>query len=402
MDKISNLNVNLWTKDFLFLAISNAFLFSGFHILLPTLPMFIANFGGTDSQIGLIMGSFTFSAIVIRLFTSEGIGILGKKRFLLIGIIISLMATGGYYWAESVPLSLSVRIFHGVGFGIATTMYVTMVSDIIPSERRGEGMGFFGLGTTVMMALAPALGVWVADTYGFGLLFVIAVASQITAFIWTAFCSAPVSAIDSEVQDESLLNRMVEPKAIFPAFLSLLLGVCVGGVLSFITLLAKEAHIMNAGYFFLVATSNVFLARLVAGKIFDRKGAPFVILPSAVILLAGMLMLSAASSPEMFLGAAACYGLGTGALFPALQAWMVNLAAPERRGIASATFYNALDIGVGGGAIVLGLVAVKSGYSAIYFSSAVVIFGFIVVYTAYLLKEPLYRLLISVGEQDVN
>ena len=398
IDKSIEFSGRLWTKNFMFLAVSNAFLFSGFHILLPTLPIFVANFGGTDPQIGLIMGSFTFSAILIRLFTAEGISLLGKKRFLLIGIIISLIATAGYYWAASVPLSLSVRIFHGVGFGIATTMYVTIVSDIIPSARRGEGMGYFGLGTTVMMALAPALGVWVADTYGFGWLFIIAVSSQIAALIWTIFCSVSESIPSPIRKEESLLSRVIEPKAIFPAFLSFLLGVCVGGVLSFITLMAKDAHIMNAGYFFLVATSNVFLARLVAGKIFDRKGAPWVILPSAVILLAGMLMLSAASSSEMFLGAAACYGLGTGALFPALQTWMVNIAAPERRGVASATFYNALDIGVGGGAIVLGLVAVKSGYHAIYFSSAVVVAGFILVYAAYLLKEPIGRLLITAEE----
>lgn len=389
-----NTKETLWTKDFIFLSCSNACLFSGFHILIPTLPMFIAGFGGTDAQIGLIMGSFTFSAILIRLFTARGVNKLGKKNFLVAGILISLLATAFYYWATTVTLSLSVRILHGFGFGIATTMYATIVSDIIPSSRRGEGMGYFGLGTTVMMALAPALGVWVADFYGFSVLFSIAVASQIAAFIWTKVF--PVRIVETAAIDESSFwTRLFERKAVFPAFLSLLLGICVGGVLSFITLRAKELHIINAGYFFLVATSFVFLARLFVGRIFDTKGPAWVILPGAVILLLSLAMLSELSSAKTFLIAAACYGLGTGTLFPSLQTWMVNLVTPERRGIANATFYNSLDTGVGGGAILLGLVAEKSGYASIYFISAAVIACFITVYMLYLVKEPIAKFIES-------
>lgn len=387
---MTNDTESLWTRDFIFLSCSNAFLSSGFHILIPTLPIFIAGYGGTDAQIGLIMGSFTFSAILIRLFTAEGVSKMGKNNFLAAGIIVSLLAIAIYYWATTVTLSLAVRIIHGFGFGIATTMYATMVADIIPTSRRGEGMGYFGLGTTVMMALAPALGVWIIETFGFGLLFSLAAVSQAIAFVCTKLCKITQSD-NTSVSDGPLLTRLFERKAAFPALLSLLLGVCVGGVLSFITLLAKELHLLNAGYFFLAATSSVFLARLVVGRIFDTKGPAWVILPGAVILLIGLAILSEITSTKMFLIAAVCYGLGTGTLFPALQTWMVNLVEPERRSIANATFYNSLDIGVGGGAIVLGILAEKSGYASIYLHSAVVIGVFLTIYILYLLKEPIAR-----------
>ncbi|HWR42202.1 MAG TPA: MFS transporter [Sporomusa sp.] len=376
----------LWTKDFIFLAVSNALLFSGFHMLIPTLPLFIANYGGTDAQIGLIMGSFTFSAILIRFYTTEGISRLGKKSFLIVGIIVCLVATLCYYWAVSAALSLSTRIFHGIGFGIATTMYATIVSDIIPSSRRGEGMGYFGLGSTLLMALAPAVGVWLVDNYGFGVLFSVSASSQLLAFIWTQASQVPSVAIASAEKTQSGFDNFVERKAVFPAFLSLLFGVCIGGVLSFVTLLAKEVHVTNAGYFFLIATSNVFLVRLVVGRVFDQKGPAWVIIPGAVVLFIGLAILSTVSSPTAFLWAAACYGLGTGSLFPALQAWMINMVTPERRSIASATFYNALDMGVGGGAILLGLLAAHSGYQSVYFYSASVIVCFLVAYIVYLCK----------------
>ncbi|WP_371378144.1 MFS transporter [Sporomusa aerivorans] len=383
----------LWSKDFIFLAVSNALLFSGFHILIPTLPLFIASYGGTDAQIGLIMGSFTFSAILIRFYTAVGIRRMGKKAFLVSGIVICLLATVGYYWADSVAWSLAVRILHGVGFGIATTMYATIVSDLIPASRRGEGMGYFGLGTTLLMALAPAIGVWIVESYGFAILFCMATASQIFALYWTRAARVPAARYAAAQTGQSGLDRFVESKAVFPAFLSLLFGVSIGGVLSFVTLLAREVHIANAGYFFLIATSNVFLVRLVVGKVFDRKGPAWVIIPGAIILLTGMLLLSKVSSPALFLWAAVCYGLGTGTLFPALQTWMINMAVPERRSIASATFFNALDTGVGGGAIVLGIVAGQAGYQAVYFYAANVIICFIAFYILYLIRQTRKQLI---------
>lgn len=377
----------LFSKEFIFLAISNALLFSGFHMLIPTLPLFIANYGGTDAQIGLIMGSFTFSAVLIRFYTAAGIRRLGKKSFLMSGIIICLIATLCYYWAVSAALSLSARVFHGVGFGIATTMYATIVSDIIPSSRRGEGMGYFGLGSTLLMALAPAVGVWLVDHYSFGVLFLAAAVTQLLAFIWTQAVKISSKEIAVEEKTQSGIDNFVERKAAFPAFLSLLFGVCIGGVLSFVTLLAREMQVANAGYFFLIATSNVFLVRLIVGRVFDRKGPAWVIIPGAIILFIGFVILSGVSSQSAFLWAAACYGLGIGALFPALQAWMIQMVTPERRSIASATFFNALDIGVGGGAIVLGLLAERSGYQSVYSCSASIIIGFIIVYIVYLLKH---------------
>lgn len=380
----------LWTKNFIALSFSNALLFSGFHLLVPVLPVFIADHGGNDAQIGLIMGSFTFSAILIRLFTEAGIRRLGKVPFLLLGMFVCLLATAAYYWADSVGLALAVRLLHGLGFGIATTMYATLVADIIPGARRGEGMGYFGLGTTVMMAAAPAFGVWLVAGYGFGVLFAVATAGQIVAVLGMGFFSpgAPGPAKNpGQGAALSFLDRVIERQAAFPALLSLLTGICVGGVLSFVTLLAKQANLATVGYFFLVATSFIFLSRLVIGRIFDRKGPAWVILPGAVSLLIGQLILSQVGTTAVLLTAAVFHGLGIGILFPSLQTWMISIVASDRRSAVNATFYNFIDSGIGGGSVLLGFVAGAGGYSAVYLTSAAVMGAFIAVYIAYLVKR---------------
>lgn len=379
----------LWTKNFIILSGSNALLFSGFHLIMPVLPLFIADCGGTDREIGLIMGSFTFSAIVVRLFTETGISRLGKKRFLLIGMFVCMLATAGYYIADGVAPALVVRLLHGVGFGIATTMYATLAVDIIPAVRRGEGIGYFGLGTTLSMAVSPALGVWLAAAHGYGTLFAAATAGQIVAVLGlSAFSPAPVTyAVSRPAGATPLLDRLLERTALFPAFLSLLTGIGISGVLAFVALTAKAAGLTTVGYFFMVATSFVFLSRLFVGRIFDHRGPAWVIIPGVVCLLIGQVILSQTATTPVLLAAAVFHGLGTGILFPSLQAWMVDLVRPERRGIVNATFYNFLDTGVGGGAVVLGIVAETAGYAAVYLVTAAVAILFLAVYAGYLLTR---------------
>lgn len=380
----------LWTKNFIVLSLSNALLFSGFHLIMPVLPLFIADCGASASQIGLVMGSFTFSAVAVRLFTDAGISRLGKKRFLLIGMFVCLLAAGAYYWADTVGLALAVRLLHGLGFGIATTLYATLAVDIIPAARRGEGLGYFGLGTTFSMAVSPALGVWLAATHGYGALFAAAVAGQIVAVLGMVPFPAPpaVPAVARPAGACSLLDRLMERKAAFPALLCLMTGIAAAGVIGFVTLLAKAAGLATVGYFFTVSTVFVFLSRLFVGRIFDRRGPVPVVIPGAVCLGIGQVILAQTDATPVLLAGAVFHGLGMGILFPSLQAWMVGLVPPERRAAVNATFYNFIDGGIGGGAILLGLVAETAGYAAVYRVTAAVMVLFLAVYGGYLLTRP--------------
>ena len=145
-----------------------------------------------------------------------------------------------------------------------------------------------------MMAFAPATGIWIIDNFSFSTLFIAAAVCQSFALIWTFLCKFKGAVLSADVEQQaqsSLLDRVVETRALFQAFLTLLFGACVGGLLSFVALLARDVHIQNAGYFFLVCTACVFISRLFTGKIFDAKGHAWVILPGAVLLMLGSLLL---------------------------------------------------------------------------------------------------------------
>lgn len=379
----------LWTKDFILFTISNAFLFSGFHIFLPTLPIYVLNQGGTSTDVGLLSAIFVFCAILIRFFTDYGIRKWGKKYYLYIGCILCLIAAISYILATSVPRLLSLRVFHGLGFGIATTLYATIVSDILPKSRRGEGIGYFGLGTTLAMAIAPGLGVWIVDNFSFNNLFIVAMISQIIALVCMSLCSIPDdrTATSHNQENSSFIDKLLERRLLFQAFLTVLFGICIGGVLNFIALLAKEAHIANAGYFFLICTLCIFLSRLVTGRIFDKKGPAWVILPGTILFLLGFVVLAQSKSMASFLTASALYGFGYGTIFPAIQTWMFNLVPASKRSAASATFYNMVDIGNGVGSVALGVLAGKLGYASIYWCSSIIMGIFLISYIWFVCNE---------------
>lgn len=389
--KVQPMSLNdskLWTKNFILFTLSNTFLFMGFHIFLPTLPIYVLNQGGSSTDVGLLSAIFLFFAIMIRFFTDNGIKKWGKKYYLYIGCILCFVSAITYILATTVPRLLSLRVLHGLGFGIATTLYAAIVTDLIPKSRRGEGMGYFGLGTTLAMAIAPGLGVWIVDNFSFNSLFMVATFSQVLALWCLSLCTIPEDRTVQPVKPaSSFVDKLIERTLLFQALLALLFGVCIGGILNFIALLAREAQIANAGAFFLMCTICIFVSRLITGRIFDKKGPAWVLLPGAMLLLCGFIVLAQSKDMTSFLIASALYGFGYGTIFPALQTWMFNLVPAEKRSSASATFYNMIDIGNGVGSVALGMLAGQFGYASIYWCSAVFMGIFILSYSWFLLKD---------------
>ena len=302
----------LWTKNFLLIIWSYALMYGGFHALLPTIPVYAAQNGGTGTQLGIIGGIFGISAIIIRFFAVWGAKKIGGKNCLLIGLVVSFLSMIGYSIFFRVDEIIAIRTIHGFGYGLATTFFATLATDIIPRSRRGEGMGYFGLGSTAVMVVAPAFGVWVANSYSFDIMFTITAASQLAAIL-LLFCMTSVAtaaAVPAKQDGTSILDNLIEKGLMFPAFLTMLFGVGYGSVNIFVAMVAQEAHIVNPGYFFFVGAIWIFLSRPIAGKVFDRKGPAWVILPGAVFLFFGLFIISKTTSLTLFLIAGVCYGFG--------------------------------------------------------------------------------------------
>ncbi len=348
---------------------ANGMLFAGFHFLLPTLPMYAASTGATGTQIGIITGIFGFSAIFIRLFTDTGVRVIGKKKCLYLGLLCSLLATLSYGIFNSVPALIAARILHGFGFGLSTTFVAALVADVIPAMRRGEGIGYFGLGSTVAMAIAPALGVTLLSDAGSNVLFLFSALVTVCAALSAKFCNAAENRpeLPTAPIHASIRNKIFEHGTGIPAFLTILFGAAYGTVNTFVAMMANEAGIENAGLFFIVGTIFVFISRPFGGRLFDSKGAFWVILPGGIFFLLALIVLISAKSLMVLLAASVLYGFGGGLLLPALMTWMLNVVHADRRSAASATFYNMLDIGTSSGIIFLGSIAGSVGYIDMYY-----------------------------------
>ena len=383
-------NTKLWSKDFIALVMTNGLLFASFHFLLPTLPMYADHLGATGTEIGLIGGIFGFSAIFIRLFTDIGVRVLGKKNSLYAGLFLSILATMSYFIFDSIDAIILARVVHGFGFGLSTTFATAIAADVIPAARRGEGVGYLGLGSTAAMALAPALGLSMLLDLGPGVLFTFSAVMSLLAIGTAKVCSEtetvpalPVPAVHSSVH-----NRLFEAGTGVPAVLTILFGAAYGSVNTFIAMLANEIGIDYAGLFFVGGTLFVFISRPFGGRLFDRKGPFFVILPGSIFFIVALVLIFMAMSLPFLLLASVFYGLGGGLLLPALMTWMLNLVQADRRSAAGATFYNMLDIGTSSGLILLGSLAGSIGYAAMYRYVAVIMVVFVLFF---LLQNHFHR-----------
>ena len=372
-------NTKLWSKDFIALVMTNGLLFASFHFLLPTLPMYADHLGATGTEIGLIGGIFGFSAIFIRLFTDIGVRVLGKKNSLYAGLFLSILATMSYFIFDSIDAIILARVVHGFGFGLSTTFATAIAADVIPAARRGEGVGYLGLGSTAAMALAPALGLSMLLDLGPGVLFTFLAVMSLLAIGTAKVCSEtetvpalPVPAVHSSVH-----NRLFEAGTGVPAVLTILFGAAYGSVNTFIAMLANEIGIDHAGLFFVVGTLFIFISRPFGGRLFDRKGPFFVILPGSIFFIVALVLIFMAMSLPLLLLASVFYGFGGGLLLPALMTWMLNMVQADRRSAAGATFYNMLDIGTSSGLILLGSLAGSIGYAAMYRYVAVIMVVFV-------------------------
>ncbi|MGG1248295.1 MFS transporter [Bacillus spizizenii] len=378
--------VKMWSLSFVFVTLSNAFLFMVFEMLLPTLPLFVTAIGGGAKQVGLVTGIFMISAIAIRPFAGVLAKRFNKKYLLIFGIVISACSTGAYYLASDVSVLLLIRLIHGAGFGLATTYFATIAAEIIPKERRGEGIGYFGVGETIAVSVGPMIGIAALELYDFERLFLGGMSILLLAVLMAVLVRRQPEAKDT-AEKGMVKVKVLERRVLFPSFLILLVGIAASGIMSFFSLYAIEKGFRSVGMFFFLIAAASFLIRLISGKIFDRFGAGAILIPASIFSIAGLSILYIAQTNAMFFTAAICYGFGFGSIFPAIQTWCINLVEEDEHEDAMGTFFNFFDMGIGGGSLLLGVVATIYSYQTLYIASVLVYLLFLLLYILFICSK---------------
>ena len=383
--------VKLWTTDFILLMLCNFLLFLQLHMIVSPLPAYVQDrFHANAFEVSLFTCLFALSAIAARLYSAKALEKGLRNTMIYVGLSIALLATLGYYFAAGIVVLLLLRMLFGVGFGMSSTAFPTMASDIVPVKRMGEGMGYFGLSTSLAMSMGPIIGVTLLQGQGFVTLMLCT--AGVVAVIYPLSYSltrkkaqrddqgthTPAGATPTTfAKGEKIpFNR----KLILPSVLNGLLSITYGGLVGFIVLYGKEANLSNPALFFLFNAIAVLLVRPFAGRLYDQKGPKALLIPGAIFIAIGLILLSYASSMPMLFLAAFIYGIGYGSMQSSLQTWMIQIVAPSQRGMANGMFLNSLDLGIATGALLLGGIASLTSYTDMYRYSIMFMIVFLLIY----------------------
>ena len=381
----------LWTTTFLtFLAI-NFCIFLGFDMLLPTLSLYLENQGCQESEIGLIFSSFAVSSVASRLFAARLSRRFGATRVVRRGLAICFVGTFLFFVFPHPFFYSMARLMHGAGFGLTSTLNVSMAAQIIPPRRMGEGLGYLGLGATVALAVGPLVGLWIASSLGYKIMFTSIALCYVLAILISLALPAIKLASDSK-PDPLGIKSFFEAKALPPASLILVYGTATCAVTAYLAIYCKEIDLPSAALFFVVSTIGTITARLTAGRVYDRYGHMFVIPPAAALLAAALLAIVFFPNLMVMCLAAVVYGLGMGSMFPSIQALTLSAVSLERRTVAAAIFFIAFDIGIGIGTTVLGVLAGAMGtYSVVYLASIGILALLMAMYLFYYPPRPVAK-----------
>jgi MFS family permease len=367
----------LWTKDFIIVSGVNFLMTLVFYLLVVIIGIYAAGeYGATASEAGLITGLFIVGALAGRLFTGQSIETVGRKRTLLIGLILFVLTTTLYFIQAGVGFLMLTRFLHGVALGIASTATGTIVAQIIPGSRKGEGIGYYSMSSTLATAIGPFIGLYMSGKTGMTAIFVLCLAVSIVGLAVAWFVRVPEAEPVPELREKKgfSLSRMVEPRAIPIALVTMVVAFCYSGVLSFIGNYSIEIDLVSAAsFFFLVYSVSVLLSRPFTGRLMDIKGANAVMYPAFVLFAAGLVLLGTAQNGLMLLASGVLIGLGFGNMQSCTQAVAVKLTPPHRMGLATSTFFIALDVGLGFGPFLIGFLIAYMSFSTLYLVLAAVV-----------------------------
>lgn len=367
----------LWTKDFLTGTLTNFFLMLNYYLLVVIMTVYaMDSFGAPPIEAGLASSIFIIGTLVARPFCGRWINQVGERKMFAIGVVLSLLLTVLYFGVNNIWFLFATRFLHGAAYGIAATAIGTIITHIIPDNRRGEGIGYFMLSLTLASAVGPFLGMFIVQHGSFEMIFsvctVSAALSSASIFILPDPKAAPVN-VQPAAAKGFKWNQFFEGKAVPISIVCAIIYFCYSSLLSFLTPFAKDIHLADAAsFFFIVYSVAILISRPFTGKLFDIKGENITMYPAFVIFMLGMALLSQAHHGLTMLTAAALLGFGVGVVQSCGMAIAVKVTPKERLGLANSTFYIFLDVGVGIGPVILGVFVPLTGYRGLYLGMGII------------------------------
>ncbi|MFV0418192.1 MAG: MFS transporter [Dysgonomonas sp.] len=359
----------LWSLNYLNVCLANFLMACSFNLLMPSIPLYITEqMGVAQSQTGIVLASYAIALMFVRPFSGFIVDLYSRKTILFIAFSCYVLIFFGYFWATTVMLFILVRFMHGITWGLSTVSSSTLAIDVVPSERRAEGIGYYGTFMNVAMAIGPFIAIHIYNHYGFHILLWCAILMGALGIVTVSLIKAPEK---PKVERQKLsLDRFFLVKS-WPIFLNQLLPCFAWGTIGpFVAQYGKQINIPNAGIFFLFWAGGIIASRVFAGKLVDKGKIHQVNAAAMTIVAIAFFVFASVHNIYAFCISGLFIGIGFGMMFPALQTLYVNMAENSQRGTANSTYLIGFDLGLALGMLVGGYITGYMSFEALYLIAA--------------------------------
>ena len=365
----------LWNANYTKVWVANFMIFFSFMLLTPLLPIYLSEqFAANKDTIGLVLFGYAVMALVARLFSGYIVDSFPRKTVLLLSFAVFTLFFVGYVAAGTLVLFAVVRTVHGMPFGFTTVANSTVAIDVLPSSRRTEGIGLYGLSNNLASAISPMVAIWIyTETHNFDIIFWMATAvAAIGLIIDGTVKTRPRERVKGK--QKVSLDRFFLGKGTGAALTMVCFAFSYGVMSTYVAIYGKETLGIEggSGTFFLLLSVGLILSRLQGNKALRERRITYNASIGVCVSLLGYLLFAAVPNEIGYYGAALIIGLGNGHMYPAYQNMFVDLAPHTQRGTANSSILVSWDVGVGLGILLGGVLTENYGYGMAFWMAWVV------------------------------
>ena len=359
----------LWNANYIKIMAVNALMYFAFYILTPLLPLYLADhFGAENDTIGIVLSGYTLVALFVRPFSGFLIDSYDRRRVLMVCLALFFLFFGGYIAAGSLLMFAIVRTLHGGPFGAMSVADSTVAIDVLPSSRRNEGIGYYGLSTNFALAFGPMVGIWLYKlTHNFATLFWAAFAMSLLGLLLASTIHIPTKTIVKNKSKLSL-DRFFLTRGWLLAVNILLFGFCYGVLANYLAIYSQQQlGITNGtGVYFALLSLGLACSRLQGAKGLREGRITRNCGEGVLISIIGYTLFAACPNELCYYLSALIIGLGNGHMYPAFLNMFIAVAHHNERGTANSSILTSWDLGFGIGILAGGLVSKAAGYAAAF------------------------------------
>lgn len=336
----------------------------GFYMVYVMISNYASRLNPSLALAGIVSGIFSISALVVRPLAGRSADRFNKRNVCIWSNLLMGLAAFGYAFTDQIPLLLLLRVLHGIAFGLSSTANIALVTEFIPKERMGEGLGCYGISQVIAQVVGPNLGVCITDHSDFRTLFLLtsALAGAAGLLLMLFPYKGKLYRAEKKKKKSLTLEAFIAKEVIAYTLVGGMFSFTNGIISSFLLLLAKERDISNIGIFFSVGALTLFAVRLFIGRVIDQQGLTVIVNLSLIITAISMGIIGLAPALSWLIPASVLKALGQGSGQICLQTECVKRVDTGKVGVAISTFYIGADIGQGLGPVFGGALSDVFGY----------------------------------------